>query len=228
MSLFTQYARWLGRHGQRRRPPTPTRERGGRNVTRWLILWAVVLGLPFGLPTAARATLLTYTFTAIGSGSLGANTFSNASFTITTTADTNQVTSLGGSIVVPDLTATVCVSGFETATFTFATKNVDNQGLSRAGLSGEFFPAILFEDNAAFSTYDLTTPIGPLTGPPSFNSGANFPTTAGNFSLRAVSDVTFEATTAQAAPEPSLLALLGIGTATLAGWRWCKHRRALA
>jgi hypothetical protein len=200
---------------------------GRRSAAR--VMAVAVLGLAFGLPTSARAGMITYTFTATGSGRLGANAFTDASFAITSTADTNQVTSTGEGFSVPDLTATIFVSGVGTATFTNPTTNIDNQPLGRAGISDSVpGTALLFEDNPAFLTYDLTTPIGPLTGSPSFNSGVHFATTAGDFSLRDVSTSTFRATTARAVPEPSSLALLGFGTAILAGWRRRKCGHALA
>jgi hypothetical protein len=63
----------------------------------------------------------------------------------------------------------------------------------------------------------LTTAIGPLSGPPAFNSGAAFATTAGPFVLGSISGpVTFQATP-QPAPEPSALALFGLGAAALTG-----------
>ena len=39
-----------------------------------------------GFTVATQATPIIYTFTAIGSGTLGASSFSNATFTITSTA----------------------------------------------------------------------------------------------------------------------------------------------
>jgi hypothetical protein len=188
------------------------------------VMVSTVLSLALGLPTSARAGMITYTFTATGNGTLGANAFTDASFAITCTADTNQVTSTGEGFSVADLTATVSVAGLGIATFITPTTNIDNQGLGRAGIS-DSVPgvALLFEDNPAFLTYDLTTPIGPLTGSPSFNFGVHFATTAGDFTLTDVSTATFQAT-AQSVPEPSSLVLLGFGTATLAGWLWRKRR----
>jgi hypothetical protein len=102
----------------------------------------------------ARADLITYTFSGTATGSLGANRFTDASFTLTSTADTTQVMGSGGIFVVPDLTATVSVAGLGTADFTIPTTNVDNQNLARVGLSdpGQNL-AILFEDNPAFANY---------------------------------------------------------------------------
>ena len=70
----------------------------------------------------------------------------------------------------------------------------------------------MFRLNSAFSTYDLMTAIGPITGTPFFNSGASFATDGGAFTIISSGDSTFEATTGiSAIPEPSSLVLLGTG-----------------
>src|SRR5262245_37704814 len=180
----------------------------------------VVLGALIGLVAfgKAQAEPITYTFSATGSGSLGPNPFSNASVTLTATSDSSMVTmEEPGLFVVPNLTATVSVSGLGAAAFTIPTSTFDNQATSAAGINGLsfVFPDILDLLNPALATYDLTTSIGPLTGPALFNPGRRFPTTSGDFVLNSVSsNVTFQAILV---PEPSSLALLGLGTAALAG-----------
>jgi hypothetical protein len=158
----------------------------------------------------AQATSIIYTFSGVGSGDLGADAFNNASFTITSTADTSQIINpMPGILHVPDMTATISVSGVGSGTFDISTINVDGQdGNARVGFSDPVQNlAILFVENAAFATYDLNTPIGPLSGAPSFNSGAQFGTTAGNFSLTSVSTATFQAT---AVPEPGTISLFAV------------------
>ena len=83
----------------------------------------------------AQATPITYTFSGVGTGNLGGNPFNNASFTITSTADSSQIANpSSGLFRVSDLTATIFVSGIGNGTFNISTVNVDNQGLSRAGV----------------------------------------------------------------------------------------------
>jgi hypothetical protein len=104
------------------------------------------------------------------------------------------------------------VPGVGTATFTDFIEAVDNQGIGRAGISDFTLGlAILFTDNAAFTTYNLKTSIGPFSGSAAFNSGSLFPTTLGNFRLNSVSgNSTFTATTS-AVPEPASMILIGAG-----------------
>jgi hypothetical protein len=156
-----------------------------------------------------QATEVIYTLSSVGSGHLGTNSFFSARFTITSTADTSQIThSSLGVFQVPDITATVFVSGIGTATFTIPTINVANQGLPAVGFSDPTqHLAILFANgNPAMASYDLSTSLGPITGYSSFNGFASFGTTAGGFLLSSVSTVTFQAIVV---PEPSILALLG-------------------
>ena len=167
----------------------------------------------------AQATPITYVFSGVGTGDLGAHPFTDAAFTITSTADTSRITVPGGFFQAPDLTATVFVSGIGSGTFNIATINVDNHGLSRVGFSdpGQDL-AILFVDNAAFATYDLGTSIGPLSGPANISPDGRFGTTAGNFSLTFVSTATFQAITT---PEPATISLFAF--AGLAGVVWRKR-----
>jgi len=111
---------------------------------------------------------------------------------------------------VPDITATVFVSGIGAATFTIPTINVVNQNLPAVGFSDPTHNlAILFaNNNSVFVSYDLSTSIGLLTGTPSFNPFSSFETTADIFSISSVSDITFQAIMV---PEPSIPRLLGFG-----------------
>jgi hypothetical protein len=194
-----------------------------------LAVFRVFVGAVLGLAMMAQAKAdpVTFIITGTGSGALGAQSFSNTAFTISSTADTAFITNpFSGVFILADQTATVNVSGIGTGAFTSQTSNVSNQNFSRAGISDPSF-AILFVNNPGFSTYSLATSIGPLSGPASFNSGANFATTAGNFRLDTVQDATFEArVTTQAVPEPASLTLAGIGVVTLVGY--ARRRKVLS
>src|SRR5262249_14830843 len=77
-----------------------------------------------------------------------------------------------------------------------------NQGLGTAGIQDDtIFLDVLDTVNAAFSSYDLKSAIGPINGTAKFNPSGVFPTTRGNFTLTAVvGNSTFTATIPQPAP----------------------------
>jgi hypothetical protein len=67
---------------------------------------------------AASANPITYTSSAIASGSLGSNSFSNALVTITVLADTSGVSCASAGECTNHGTTSVSVAGIGTATFT--------------------------------------------------------------------------------------------------------------
>ena len=167
---------------------------------------------------AASAGPIIFTETQNGIGSLGGTTFTNALVTIVLTTDTSTIT--GSSGVFFDIgPATVTVAGIGTATFTDTIEAVVNQTTSIAGFSDETTNrAILFDLNAAFSTYALNTAIGPLSGSASGNPSLSFPTSMGAFVLSSSFNPDHAATfTANlgSVPEPGTLGLLGAGIALL-------------
>jgi hypothetical protein len=119
---------------------------------------------------AASAGPITFTETQNGIGSLGGKAFS-APVTIVLTSDTSTIT--GGSGVFFDIgPATVTVDGIGTATFTDTMEAAVSQGCPCAGISDETTDlSVMFDTNSAFSTYGLSTAIGPLLGESSGNSG---------------------------------------------------------
>jgi hypothetical protein len=193
-------------------------------------LTALTVLLGAGQATAAP---ITYTLLAGGaSGSLGGVPFNNAALQITANADTTQIVH-PLNYDVPNLLATVTVDGLPTATFTISTLTFDNQGTPALGVESGTVQSpsldILDIVNPAFANYNLSTPLGPLVGPPLFNSGAHFATSSGDLVINSIGgQVTFLATLGSV-PEPSTVALLGLGIAGLAGWRrWNNRRRAPA
>jgi len=117
----------------------------------------------------AFAAPVAYTFSGVATGTLGSTPFFNASFTITVRTDTDNViqtpmSPTGLCNTVPF--ATVSITGVGTAItteplFIFVTPDIRWLGLSRATCS-PLAVAYLILENAAFSTYDLRGPIGPV------------------------------------------------------------------
>ena len=163
-----------------------------------------------------QAVPMTYTINATGTGSLGGTAFSDSDFVITAVADTNNIESsdsgFGSIFIVINSNINISVTGIGNGDFTNETQSVSNQGYNVAGFgdNGECL-AILYVENPIFGSYDLSSPIGPISGSPVYNffDNASFPTTAGSFVLTDVSNSSF---TAVVVPEPTtfLLAALAL------------------
>ena len=184
----------------------------------------------------ARAGLVTYTETATVSGSLGSTTFTDATITTTQTADpANGVvfTPLTHRLNVLDITATLVITGGDLTsplsatitetTYTFVTTTTGTVGFGHLIIPVGNAPLIAAID-AAPTTYDLTTSLGPVSGPPSIQPpGHSWATTAGGLILNEADTVTFQASV----PEPSSLLLAGIAALTGMGmWARARPQRA--
>jgi len=187
--------------------------------TLWIIIFAALF-VVFGAP-AAYADGIAITETTIASGNLDGTAFTNALVKLTVMGSTTNVTG-GPPIFRLPGTATVSVAGVGTDTFTDNIGAVVNQSIQAAGISDlTFNGAILFTFNSGFSTYDLTTSIGPLLGASEFNVTA-FPTVGGTFNFIAAGDSTYTAKVAT--PEPGSLLMLSTGLLGLTGLAFCRKR----
>jgi len=172
---------------------------------------ALVLGLAGAIATAAGAlaTPITYTGQTTASGSLNGVGFSNASITLTMMNNTASVTQPSSGLFENFGTITLNVSGFAPVTFTDETDVFSNQNVTTVGFTDQSVSDILDFDSTPFSTYALATSIGPISTAAGLEGGP-FPTTGGAFEVTASSGTgTFTASTA--IPEPSSIALLGVG-----------------
>jgi hypothetical protein len=167
-----------------------------------------------------------YTFSGVGSGTLGANSFSDASYAITLYADRSDIVTsplLFGDSYVPDLSATVFVNGLGTAAITSQMRVRDFQNL---GMVGPATISLYNSDNPAFAAilavhpdtkdYILSEAIGPIGGTLLDNpgSGASFATSDGVFSFSSLVSVKFQAAP-QSVPESSMTALACAASLTL-------------
>jgi hypothetical protein len=191
---------------------------------------------------AAHADPVTYTLTGVMSGSLNGVAFINATVTFTETADTSTAFAYEPYIYGnTDGSSTVSVSGFGTATLTdpYFGALAQSQPMS-SDITGFFDIDTSFglgPVNTGFDGYDLTTSIGPLSGPLAYNPGTFEATTLGALTITSYGGPsTFTATVTPppppppppppAVPEPSSIYLLGTGVLGIAGAARKKFRRA--
>jgi PEP-CTERM motif len=170
----------------------------------------------------AHAAEIIFTETAIATGALGRDGFTDAPLTITAIADTANVNEIfPGVFSVNNSSTTVFVPGFGSGTITDLSYTFSAQASSSEGGIGDntIFADILDVMNPAFATYNLTTSFGPLSGSTGINSGQPFPTTAGDFIIDSIlgNTATFQATVV---PEPSTLVLGLLGSLSGLGYLW--------
>ena len=163
---------------------------------------------------AAHAAPISYTISGTGSGTLGATSFTNATFSLTFNADTVNVTS-----PAQDLNA---ISTFSSTAFTIGATNTSLTGQARLTsrfTTGDLFLGnpfdVAFFSSAALVGNDLKMAYAPTnTSPTVSNNGQSaISTGAGDLRFSSLSNTTYTAvvSNAVAAPEPGTLPLVGMG-----------------
>lgn len=194
---------------------------------------ALLIGASF-----AGASTITFTESAVASGSLGSSSFVGALLTLSATGDTSNVTQwTPGFFRLVGLGISIDIAGLGAANLTGGAVGSckNNSCLStppfpNAGAGFSSHPMgldILDIINPAFNNYDLTSAIGPITGTSLINQGFGFQTDRGVFTINSAGPSTFTAALGTAVPEPGTLALFGLGLISLRR-RQCPGRRRSA
>jgi hypothetical protein len=191
-------------------------------MSRISIISAIVVLMFVSTSPRAEADILTYTESVTGTGTLGGAAFTNSLVTLTTTANTNNIT-LSNGIYVATAAGSVTIAGFSPAVFTsnlevFCSTNTGFLTAGIEGFSGTQYLDIIDTGNSVFSTYNLMTPFGPITGGFTGNPGVPYGTSSGAFVLLSVSSNSVFTASSPGVPEPSGFVLASIGTACLVGW----------
>ena len=151
----------------------------------------------------SSADTVTIELTAVATGSLADQNFTNAPITITGIGDTDNVMVEGSAnLLLEGLEVSVDIEGVGSAVFTDEMQAVSNNNSDLGGFgntSTEFGLLLIFND--AFAEYDLTTGLDPVSGFGVIVIGVPHATTAGNLRLFDIlGNATYSATVTQGCP----------------------------
>lgn len=191
-----------------------------------------MLGLILGVSALCQVSVvgaeqIKYVFDGTGSGTLGAQTFSNVDLSATTVTDTALAAEANGDFGNPTIPFTIDIGGVGLTTLPNGVLSAEADFVYFGYLTPEVSAGFIEIDNPAFLHYDITTSIGPITDTvanPGIGNWTNVPTSAGDLTVTSWDNVSFTATLgggASAVPLPNAawLSLIGLPFVVIAARR---------
>lgn len=163
-------------------------------------------------PLFAQASPITYVYDGFGTGILGGSPFTDAAFTITASADTDNITAwpyASGGPQNTHLSTLIDIAGLGSFSITTPSHSwISALDTGRGGLGENLDGNWITLEEPALIGYGLDTVLGPVleNSPLHVNQFNNVATTGGALDFSSISSVTFTAI-----PEPATLILLGLG-----------------
>ncbi|WP_425039538.1 VPLPA-CTERM sorting domain-containing protein [Primorskyibacter sp. S187A] len=137
------------------------------------------LALTFVTAVGAQAAQITFIHTTLdASGTINGEVFGTSDVTITATGDTNNIQSFGSGFFINHASASIEILGVGTFDFLSPTRTFVNNanevvGFSREGANGN--DLLNGPEDSIFSSWDMTTSIGPVTGDLEYLQWTNSP-----------------------------------------------------
>jgi len=187
----------------------------------------IVASVVFLQMSIAAAGPITYLFDGTASGTLGGQTFSDASLRVTAVADTANVPApVGAESTISFNPASVAIDISAVGTMAVSNAYVfDAQALTGVGF-GVVSDDIQIHD-PSFATYNMKSAIGPIfeAADPSTADWTNMPTSIGDLTVTSFTNVTFTATLGGSnpsgvpAPSAAGLSLVGLAVSLIVAYR---------
>lgn len=124
-------------------------------------------GLMLAFTFSSFGSSMTLTDVTTASGTLGPTPFTNDLVTISTVGDTSDIATFTGGYSLNDSSASITIAGLGTFQFITATRDFVNDSIQEVGFSlpgNPGYDLIGAPINSAFSSWDMLTSIGPITG----------------------------------------------------------------